>query len=137
MSDIEIEEISLKFGIPLYPIRNVDRILEDKQYGYRKFFYDISYGDKSFTIPGLPFSCFDNDGPIKKDSERAEVKEFAGLYPCSADTALLARHMHDGGRIETITDVSIGKDNVEILKDLGYTESKIDEFRRHDDKVPR
>jgi len=134
LSDKEIEEISLKFGIPLYPIRNVDRILEDEQYGYRKYFKEISYGGNSYTIPGLPFSCSDIDGPFKQDSDRAEAEEFAGFYPCSAVAELLARHMH-AGRIETITDISIGKDSVEILKDLGNTESSIDEFRRHDDKV--
>jgi crotonobetainyl-CoA:carnitine CoA-transferase CaiB-like acyl-CoA transferase len=135
LSDEEIENISLKYGIPLYPIRNVDRIVGDEQYGYRKFFKDISYGGKSYTIPGLPFSCLDNDGPIEKESDRTEVAEFAGFHACSAVAELLARHMHDGGRFETITDLSIGKDSEEILQGLGYTASQIDEFRRHDNIV--
>ncbi len=107
LSDEDIEKISLKYGIPLYPVRNIDKIIEDDQYNYRKFFRNIRYGGRSYSMPGLPFSCIDEDGPDGKESERdAEAGHVA--------------------------DLSVGKDSDQLLRGLGYADGQIDEFRRHD-----
>lgn len=55
LSHQDVERISTEYGIPMYPLRNIDEIIEDQQYRFRNFFKTLRYGAAEYKVPGLPF----------------------------------------------------------------------------------